>query len=56
MAKQYAKANSKPAHKESEGHKSVTRFFVNPSTKWISGDNLTLWNLAAEERGAFVFE
>ena len=38
MAKQYAKANAKPACKESEDHKSVTRFDFNPSTKWIPGD------------------
>jgi hypothetical protein len=55
MDKQSAKGNSKPACKEFEGHKSVTRFIVNPGT-WLPEDNLTLWNFAAEETGAFIIE
>jgi hypothetical protein len=56
MAKLYAKANEKPARMDFEGHKSVTRFIVKPGTKWIPVGNLILWNFAAEETGALIFE
>ena len=56
MAKQYTKANAKPACEEFKGRKSVTRFIVNPRTKWIPEHKMTFWNFAAEETGAFISE